>query len=189
MKLIQYIYEGGTRINKQEGIQLLELCQLLQLEVPLSSFKIQEAFDLDSEACLGTITKEFDNNDFHSSLREANDELSTSEEDERSLNFDDSRSNQENVRMKPMATESIQMSDLIAVDNDVRIETTEFNSNRKMKRLINKKARSQATFSIRRKRISTEICKFCGIIFRKSPTYPYQCQKCKFYSPGKVSLE
>jgi len=213
-KLMQYVYEGETRINKHEGIKLLELCQLLQLEVPLSSFKTQEAFDLDSEDCLGTFTKEFKNNDFCSSMGEANDELSTSVEDDRSLNFDDLRSDQANVRIKPMATDSIQMSDLIAVDNDVRIETTELNSNRKIKRLINKKARSQATFSKYFKSstfASSETCKFCGVIFRKSSTYPYrnhtesrlkshikyehdnigrfECQKCEFSGPGKVRLE
>ena len=62
-----------------------------------------------------------------------NDELTTSVEDERSLNFDDSRSDQANVIMKPMATDSNQMSDMITVDNVVRLETTELSSNRKMK--------------------------------------------------------
>merc|ERR1719351_204015 len=56
-KLMQYVYEGETRITKQEGIKLHELCQLLQLEVPLSSFSEEESpifhHTFSSSDCLG----------------------------------------------------------------------------------------------------------------------------------------
>jgi len=123
-KLMQYVYEGEPRINKQEGIQLFEL----QLEVPLSTFEIQETFDLDSEHCMDTLSNEATNDDFYST--DSNDEVSTSVKDEPSLNFDNSRSDQVNVRINPMPIDK-QMLDMIAVDNDVKIQTTELNSNRK----------------------------------------------------------
>jgi len=212
-KLMQYVYEGETRITKQEGIKLHELCHLLQLEVPLSSFSEDESpifhHTFSSSDCLGSVTKEFMDNDFHTFLSEVNDFLSTSVEDEGSLSFDDTRSDQANIRMKPIATDINLMSDLIEVDNDVRKETTELNSNRKVKRFIYKKVRSQATFPKCYKK--SETCKFCGITFRKSSTYPYrndiesrlkshikyehdkigrfECQKCKFSSRGKVLLD
>jgi len=51
-KLVELIYEGETKINTDEKLELIDLCKLLQLDIPLSSATIEEIPYEDLNSCI-----------------------------------------------------------------------------------------------------------------------------------------
>ena len=43
-KLVEYLYEGETKVSYQQECELIDLCELLQLDVPLRDFRPSNFF-------------------------------------------------------------------------------------------------------------------------------------------------